>query len=195
MTRLGFWDKVKGFLAAPASTFDNVEPESLGSALKYFAIWAPIFAVLFTILFYTVDRGIFETLGNWVGVDFAAVSLPNPIVLGLLALAGSFAGLFISGSWAHLFVRAFGGRRGYANTIKAFAYGITPSFLFGWIPLVGMFTGIWALVLYIIGVRQLHGISTGRAVAAVLLSALALGVIVAVIEVVVTILFVITLLG
>jgi hypothetical protein len=181
--RLSFGQKVRGFLIAPASTFDNVETEALGSALRYFAIWAAIYAILQTILLYTVDRGALETLSDLLGLNAAAVYLLNPAVFGLVGLLGAFASLFIYGSWAHLFVRAFGGRKGYWNTIKAFAYGNTPLFLFGWIPFVGTLFSIWALVLDIIGIRQLHEISTGRAIGAVLLSALALAIIVVLIVV------------
>jgi hypothetical protein len=136
-TRLSFGEKVKGFLGAPANTFSNLEPEALGSALKYFAIWAAIYAILQTIIFYTVDRGVFQALAGLLGFDATAVYGLNPVASALLALVGTFASLFISGSCAHLFVRAFGGRKGYGNTIKAFAYGNTPLFLFGWIPFAG----------------------------------------------------------
>jgi hypothetical protein len=91
----------------------------------------------------------------------------------------------------HLFVLAFGGKKGYGNTIKAFAYGYTPVFLFGWLPFVGMLFPVWALVLYIIGIRQLHQISTGRAIGAVLLGALTLVIIAVLIGVVVGLLAVI----
>lgn len=93
----------------------------------------------------------------------------RPVTFALLAVVGAFASLFISGSLTHLFVRAFDGRKGYGNTIKAFAYGNTLLVLFGWIPFVGMLLWIWALVLGVISIRQLHEISTGRAVGAVLL--------------------------
>jgi hypothetical protein len=174
--RLSFGEKVKGFLGAPANTFSNVEAEALGSALKYFTIWLVIYAILRTIVFYTLERRVFQTLWDLLGLSDAAPYLYHfdPVIFALLAVVGAFASLFISGSWAHLFVRAFGGRKGYGNTIKAFAYGNTPVFLFGWIPFVGMLFSIWALVLNIIGIRQLHEISTGRAIGAVLLSIVAL---------------------
>jgi len=172
--RLSFGEKVKGFLGAPLNTFNNVEAEALGSALKYFAIWVVIYAILRTTVFYTLERRVFETLWDLLGVSDAAVYRFDPVIFGLLAVAGAFASLFISGSLTHLFVRAFGGRKGYGNTIKAFAYGETPLLLFGWIPFVGMLFPIWALVLNVIGIRQLHEISTGRAVGAVLLSIVAL---------------------
>jgi len=181
--RLSFGEKVKGFLGAPSNTFSNVEPEALGSALKYFTIWLVIYTILRTVVFYTLERRAFQTLWDLLGLSDAAPYLYHfdPVIFALLAVVGAFASLFISGSWAHLFVRAFGGRKGYGNTIKAFAYGNTPLFLFGWIPFVGTLFSIWALVLNIIGIRQLHGISTGRAIGAVLLSIVALIIIVALI--------------
>jgi hypothetical protein len=193
--RLNFWGKTKGFLGAPSNTFDDVEPEALGSALKYFTIWAAIYAILQIIVSYTLGGGVFQMLWDWLGLNTAAVYDFNPVASGLMALLGAFAGLFISGSWAHLFVRAFSGRKGYGNTIKAFAYGNTPVFLFGWIPFVGGLFWIWALVLNIIGIRQLHEISTGRAVGAVLLSIVALGVIIALIVWFVVLLFVLSAVG
>jgi hypothetical protein len=181
--RLNFWKKTKGFLGAPSNTFDDVAPETLGSTLKYFVIWAVVYAVLQAILFYTVGRAAFQTLWDLLGLSGPVLFLSHPATYGLAALLGAFATLFIGGSWAHLFIRAFGGRKGYENTIKAFAYGNTPVLLFGWIPFVGGLFSVWALVLDIIGVRQLHEISTGRAVGAVLLSMVALGVIIALIVV------------
>jgi hypothetical protein len=189
---LNFWVKTKGFLGAPSNTFDDVEPEALGSALKYFAIWAAIYAILQTVFFYVLGAGFLQTLWGWLGLGPVAVYSFDAVLYGLMTLVGAFGGLFISGSWAHLFVRAFGGRKGYGNTIKAFAYGNTPVFLFGWIPAVGGLFWIWALVLDIIGIRQLHEISTGRAVGAVLLSVVALGVIIALIVTFVVVLFVVS---
>jgi hypothetical protein len=176
--RLSFGEKAKGFLGAPANTFNNVEAEALGSALKYFAIWVVIYAVLRTIVFYTLERRVFQTLWDLIGFSDAAVYRFDPVIFALLAVVGAFAGLFISGSLTHPFVRAFGGRKGWGNTIKAFAYGNTPIFLFGWIPFVGALFSIWALVLDVIGIRQLHEISTGRAIGAVLLSIVALTVLI-----------------
>ena len=179
--RLSFGEKVKGFLGAPSNTFDDVEPEALGSALKYFTIWAVIYGILRTIVFYTLERRVFQTLWDFLGLSDVAVYLFDPVKFALLAVLGGFATLFVGGLWTHLFVRAFGGRKGYRNTIKAFAYGNTPLFLFGWIPFVGMLFPIWAWVLNIIGIKQLHEISTGRAIGAVLLSIVALIIIVALI--------------
>jgi len=194
--RLNFWGKTRGFLGVPSNTFDDVGHEALGSALKYFAIWAAIYAILQTIVFYTSGGGgVFQMLWDLIGFGNAVLYPFPPVLVGLLPVFGAFVSLFISGSWAHLFVRAFGGRKGYGNTIKAFAYGNTPVFLFGWIPFVGGLFWIWALVLNIIGIRQLHEISTGRAIGAVLLSIVALGVIIALIVIFGVLLFVVSAAG
>jgi hypothetical protein len=190
--KLSFGGKAKGLLGAPADTFNRVAPEALGTALKFFAIWAAVYAVLQTIMFYTVARGVFDTLWESLGLGGATVFGLNPVIFGLLTVVGALVSLFVGGSWAHIFVRAFGGRKGYENTIKAFAYGNTPVLMFGWIPFVGGVFSIWALVLDIIGIRQLHGISTGRAIGAVLVSIAALGIIVALIVLAVVLLIVLT---
>jgi len=193
--RLSFGEKVKGFLGAPSNTFNDVKAEALGNALKYFTIWAVIYAILRTILFYTLERRVFETLWSMFGLSDAAVYPFDPVTFALLAVLGAFAGLFIGGSWTHLFVRAFGGRKGYWNTIKAFAYGNTPLLLFGWIPFVGMLFPFWAWVLNIIGIRQLHEISTGRAIGAVLLSIIIALIITVVLVVLFVVLFVVSVTG
>jgi hypothetical protein len=191
--RLSFGEKVKGFLGAPLNTFNNVEAEALGSALKYFTIWLVIYAILRTIVFYTLERRVYQIIWDLLGLSDAAPYLYHfdPVIFALLGVLGAFGGLFIGGSWTHLFVRAFGGRKGYGNTIKAFAYGYTPVFLFGWLPFVGMLFSIWALVLNIIGIKQLHQISTGRAIGAVLLGIVTLVIIAVLIGVLIGLLAVI----
>ena len=58
-----------------------------------------------------------------------------------------------------------GGRKGIEQTIKTLMYAMTPQYLFVWIPVVNL---IWALIVGIIGIRQLHELSTGKAVLAVI---------------------------
>ena len=102
--RLSFGEKVKGFLGAPSNTFDDVGPEALGSALKYFAIWAVIYAVLQTIVFYTLGGGVFQALAGLLGLNATAVYDFNPVASGLMALLGAFASLFISAGHGHTYL-------------------------------------------------------------------------------------------
>jgi ABC-type transport system involved in multi-copper enzyme maturation permease subunit len=43
-------------------------------------------------------------------------------------------------------------------------YGLTPVYLFGWVPAVGLLSYLAALVLTTIGIRELQELSTGRAI-------------------------------
>ena len=63
----------------------------------------------------------------------------------------------------HLFVLMFGGKQGYGQTYKAMVYGATPTFLLGWIPLIGFPMYIYSLVLQVIGFKEMHNISYTRA--------------------------------
>ena len=55
------------------------------------------------------------------------------------------------------------------QTIKAVLYAFTPSGLIGWIPFFGLLGWVWSIILTILGVRELHDLSTGKAVIAVIL--------------------------
>jgi len=92
------------------------------------------------------------------------------VIVAVMMITGALLFLFIGAAWLHLWVYLFGGRRGYRETLKALAFGDTPALLLGWIPLVGMLAGIWSLVLFVLGVRELQDIPTNRALGAVILA-------------------------
>ena len=162
---MSFVSKIWGFLRRPATTFGAVKEETLRGALKYALICLVIFGAL-------------------TGIVLAVVEIDKPFLLIAesigLSIAGGMLFIFIGGSWTHLWVKLLGGRKGcsYRQTLKALAYGGTPAYLVGWVPLgisggggpigaallIGALVSIWALVVTIIGLRELHGITTGRAV-------------------------------
>ncbi len=103
------------------------------------------------------------------------------IVFGTLAL--SFLALFVSAALLHLFARLFGGSGGFWNLFSAYAFttfpmifsvpvfllagfiGVAGGFLSG---LVSMGLSVWVLVLDVIAVKESHGLSLGRSIAAYL---------------------------
>lgn len=178
---MGFVDKAKGLLLNPTKTFQGSKGDSLGDALKYAAVWFVILGVLAGIVFAAVigtlasmyeqlpGLGQFvDTLSGW---GYALV----PVVI-VMTVIGGIIGLIIGGAWTHLWVYVCGGRKGYGQTVKALAYGGTPGYVLGWIPFINFIGSLWALILSILGLRELHEISTGRAVAAVLLAVLIPGI-------------------
>lgn len=81
--------------------------------------------------------------------------------------------VFIHGAILHISIYIVGGRNGISQTIKALMYAYTPALLFS--EIVFFISGIlvwvlwlWALVLLILGIRQLQEITTYRALIVVL---------------------------
>ncbi|MGE5832065.1 MAG: YIP1 family protein [Methanomicrobiales archaeon] len=76
-----------------------------------------------------------------------------PIYLGLL----------------HGWVYALGGRGGFSQTVKSVLYGLTPLLLLGYFSPLFLIAGIWSLGLITLGLRELRGMSLGKAGLATLL--------------------------
>jgi hypothetical protein len=160
-------DKVVGILFHPAETFRRLQDEPIGNAFVDYGTLLVIYAVI-------------SSLVSWVGISlipslepfgrgfgfFTAASIPF-LVIGTVVLF--ILGLLIGGAILHLFVYIVGGRKGVEQTLKAVMYGSTPVFVLGWIPILGFLAVLYAIVLEILAVSELHEISTGRAAVAVLL--------------------------
>ena len=177
MAELGFGEKIKGFLISPVETFQKVKDEDLGTMLKYFVVLAVIYSILLAIIFATMASAMTAVMpikmpfmGATAG-GLAAVTM----FIGYLILL--IIGLFIGAAIVHIFVYLLGGKEGYTQTVKAIGYGMTPSLLLGWIPFIGIIASIWALIVEIIGIRELQEMSTGKAVLAVLLPAIIIAII------------------
>ncbi|HUV02721.1 MAG TPA: YIP1 family protein [Desulfobacteria bacterium] len=183
---LSIVERIKGFLFSPSATFDASREDTLGDAFKYFVIILAIYAVLIAIVVvaaFSLISGMLSMFGVPELPFGAARGLMAAVVFFVGALVGGIIGIFITGLWLHIWVYLVGGKNGVEQTIKAVMYGETPSLLLGWIPILNFIAGIWTLIVGIIGVRQLHGLSTGKAVLAVILAilipAIVIGVIIA----------------
>lgn len=103
-------------------------------------------------------------------LNWLALVMIVPLVVGM-----GFAGAALTGLALHPFVLLFGGRKGLVQTLKAVIYAATPAVLSLWLPPLLLIAIIWALALAVVGVRQLHGLSTVRATLAVALPLAVLG--------------------
>lgn len=186
---LGFWGKIKGFMFSPTETFNNVKEEGWGGSIGYFLKLLPILAILTTVTLLAIFFMILGIITSLIEALIPAEMMPIDIagligtlggyMAGLMAVAllisifiGGLIGIFVGSLWMHIWVYAVGGRKGVGQTIKSMAYGSTPSLVLGWIPLAGIIFSIWSLVVSIIGIRQLHEISTGKAVLGCILGAI-----------------------
>ncbi len=168
---MDFLEKVKGFLFEPSKTFDATKGENLDEAIKYYAIIAAIYSAIFAVLLAFMGT-IFGSMmgGRNLGMLMGAgAGAGGAIIFFVFFMILVIIGAFIGGAILHIFVYIVGGRKGIAQTIKAVMYGSTPGLLLGWIPIIGFIAGIWSLVIEILGIRQLHELTTGKEVLAVVL--------------------------
>ncbi|MFB0533097.1 MAG: YIP1 family protein [Desulfatiglandales bacterium] len=166
-------ERIKGFLFSPSKTFDASKEDTIGDAFKYFLVILTINAVLSAIIAAVTFSLIRELFGTFMPPEtppFGAEIGPMfAVIFFIFALVGGIIVIFIGGLWLHIWVYLLGGRNGVGETLKAVMYGETPSRLLGWIPIIGIIALIWTFIVDIIGVRQLHELSTGKAVLAVIL--------------------------
>ena len=189
--KLTFFQKIKGFLSSPSATFQKVKNEDFGESFKYYLILVivlyGILSVVFSIILQYLIYSFFTSnpyyaYSNILGPGTLSYSstfniVPSLIILAILlgylfTIVGAILSYFIGGLWVHLWVYIFGGRKGISQTLKAYGYGSTPTLVLGWIPIISIIFSIWTLILFTLGIRELHEISTGKAVAAVLIAIL-----------------------
>ena len=100
----------------------------------------------------------------------SAFPLRWPIASVILALIGGAIGIFIAAGIQQLLVRLIVGARnsGYAATFRVASYTQVTG-LVNWIPIIGPLLALYGIYLSIVGIREIHGTTTGRAALVVLL--------------------------
>jgi hypothetical protein len=173
------WESGEGFMGS----FFRTVRESLFSPVRFFkkisfgeGYWVP--------LIYALITGI---IGNGCAIFWLWLFMAQLIPMDRIPFPYSFSVLqvivplpfqqalavFLGSAIIHLCLMIVGGNnKGYKTTFRAISYSYS-GYLFGVIPFIGLFIGnIYTFVLTIIGVREGHGISTGKAILAVLLPAI-----------------------
>jgi len=173
------WESGEGFLKA----FYRTTRDSLFSPSRFFkkissgeGYWAPLIygliagitgngcAILWFWLFMTqlipMDRIPFQY-----SLSIFQIVVPLPFQQAVA--------IFLGSAIIHLCLMIVGGNNnGYKTTFRAVSYSYS-GYLFGIIPFIGLLIGnTYTFILTIIGVREGHGISTGKAILAVLLPAI-----------------------
>jgi hypothetical protein len=130
------------------------------SGLMFFYFWdillhAPMQNFMTPELRAASERGMFNSLGT----SFAAILTPFLLILWLFVVSGML----------HVFLLMVGGAKaGFEATFRVVSYGISPFILFI-IPVCGMpIVWLWTMTIAIIGLREAHGTTSGKAAVAVL---------------------------
>jgi hypothetical protein len=173
------WESGEGFIRA----FYRTMRESLFSPTLFFrkissgeGYWTP--------LIYGLIAGI---IGNGCAIFWIWLFLAQYIPMDKLPFRYSFSvfqlifplpiqlaiAIFIGSAIIHLCLMIVGGNNnGYKTTFRAVSYSYS-GYLFGIVPFIGPLIGnIYTFILTIIGVREGHRISSGKAILAVLLPAI-----------------------
>jgi hypothetical protein len=147
----------------PTSFFRRMPRDiSLGSALAYYFTMGIIAAGLS--LFWRMVLG-----GSFIDRLYPDAASENPFVDFLLSPILLILALYIGAGVMHLFLLLFrGSKHGFGTTLRVVCMSEGPQ-LFNIVPFLGpIIGGIWILVLYVIGLREAHETTTGKAVAAIL---------------------------
>lgn len=158
--------KIKDVLISPQKFFQRIQKEKgFKKAFVYFAILS-LFAMIVGYIFGLLMVPIYQKI-------LASFSLSIPVMqytsgwVVLNSIIGYLVGLlgsFIVAGLLHAWILIFRGKADYEKTYQLYVYSRTPTFVFGWIPVLGFIASIYGLVLLIIGTMKLHKISKTKSI-------------------------------
>jgi hypothetical protein len=169
----GLFRTVKEILFSPARFFRTM---AVTGGLTDPMLYALIIGMTGLMFFYLWDILLHDSMQNFMTPEmraaagraamrggssvFAAIITPFLLILWLFVIAGML----------HLFLLLVrGAKAGFEATFRVVSYSVSP-FLFMVIPFCGMLiTALWAMFVVIIGLREAHETSGGKAAFAVLL--------------------------
>jgi hypothetical protein len=124
--------------------------------------------LIFAIICYEVTA----ILGGIIAVAFGNRGFGALIGNIVLAPIGAAIGLFIGAGIVHLLVMVIVGSRnsGYEATFRVAAYSTVVN-LVSWIPFIGWIASLYGVYLAIVGIREVHNTTTGKAALVVLIPA------------------------
>jgi len=166
----GFFHTIKKAMLAPASFFSAMPLLGLIRPLIFYLILTELQAVatfLWQMTGFLPMMGAHGQTGGVIGLGVMgagsiALLIIYPVILTLM--------LFIVAGINHLLLRLCGaGAQGFEGTFRVVTYGNSPMIL-GVIPFLGpLVGGLWAMVVTIIGYKNMHGTTYGRVILAFLL--------------------------
>ena len=165
-----FVDVVRRVVLQPANFFTGLPRQgSFLGPLVFALICIELSAVLVGLLtFIGVPGGVTWLLGA--RGDQGVLAFVGGLVVA--PIAGT-VGVFLTALVTHLLVILVvgSGHSGFGATFRIVAYSSVTSLL-GWIPFIGWIFSLYRLYLATLGIREMHGTTTGRALLVVLLPAI-----------------------
>jgi hypothetical protein len=177
----------EGFdLSNPANSFVDVARRVVLQPVRFFGglprdqnLLNPLVFALVCIVVSAILSGLLVLLGvqqnpgfnpnpqNAIPSTFAPTSALASI---LFAPIGGAIGIFVAAAIQQLLVRLVVGEnnQGFASTFKVASYTQVTA-LVNWVPIIGPLVALYGLYLSIMGIREIHGTTTGKAALVVLI--------------------------
>ena len=173
-------------LSNPANSFVDVARRVVLQPVRFFAglprggnLLNPLVFALVCIVVSAILSGLLVLLGvqqnpgfnpnpqNAIPSTFAPTSALASI---LFAPIGGAIGIFVAAAIQQLLVRLVVGEnnRGFASTFKVASYTQVTA-LVNWVPVIGPLVALYGLYLSIVGIREIHGTTTGKAALVILI--------------------------
>lgn len=174
-----FVEVTRGVLIEPARFFAGLgesreQGEGSGRPLLFAGIWFAI-GLFLTYLAEPLDPLSPQDAPNPLYEFFTVAQSNPPAVLIAILLAfvlvpiGALITVYLFAVILHLFVLAFvRERRDFWATLLVVAYGIQATSLVAWIPVLGYLAGPYSAYVAAVGLREMHGTTTVRALLVVL---------------------------
>jgi hypothetical protein len=154
----------------PTSFFRRMPPDArVGPTLPWF-IGVTILAAGIQLFWEMVLLAVRPPADDSLMTLFTASSPGEALISFFLSPFIMVAALFLGAGVWHLLLRMMGGAtQRYSGTVRVFAFVQGPQ-LFAIVPFLGMLVGgVWSIAIAVIGLREAHRTSTGKALIAVLL--------------------------
>ena len=163
-------------ISHPIGSFARVVWRVVTKPTEFFSTIPRRGNLLAPILFAMICFGISVVLGEVIKLRLSDAGVEYPGGFGafltavIVAPIGAAIGLSIVVGILHLLVVLIVGSRrsGFGGTLRVSAYAYVTS-LVSWIPLVGWIASLYSIYLAIVGIREVHNTSTGRATIIVLI--------------------------
>jgi len=185
-----FVDTWKKVITSPSEFYKSMPKEGgYGEPLKFalvnfivLGIGSAIISILYSVIGFNLMNNAFRmgdsaTMATGFTIIGAISDIIMTPILGII-------GLFIVGAILFVLFKIVGGSGSYEGTVRILSYSSAVSLL-AWIPLVGIFAGLYGLYLDIVGGKFVHNISTARSAIAVLIPIVLLIILVVILAVVI----------
>ena len=182
-TLKAWWATVGMLLSRPTTFFQQQSNWSISEAWQFallcqYAGLIPGLTLQFAIQFLLLNAAGAPGLG---GAPVLGMIIGMVLYMLIAPLIGTILGAVIQGAFYHLGLAVLApDRRTYSHTVCVILYAMAPMVLMA-IPFCGAYVAaVWIVVLAVIGLREVHRTTTGRAVLAVIWPGLlALGIVAA----------------